>query len=157
MALAVATSAAAFDPFVDAVNGSDANDGSFSTPVKTIKKALTLVSASGTIHVRPGTYNTALGETFPITMPSDIKLQSVAGAATTIIDATGANARVFLCNANSNSTLIEGFTITGGLYQPAANANALGGGIFMDNNDQTTIKRCIITGNEARRYNGNGT
>ena len=155
--LAIATSAMAFDPFVDAVNGNDSNDGSFNTPVKTIKKALTLVSASGTIHVRPGTYNAALGETFPITMPSGIKLQSTGGAAATIIDATGANARVFLCSANSSSTLIEGFTITGGFYQPPTDgSNATGGGIFMDNNDQTTIKRCIIAGNEARGYNGNG-
>jgi IPT/TIG domain-containing protein/uncharacterized protein DUF1565 len=156
--LAITTSALAFDPYVDAVNGNDSNDGSFNTPVRTIKKALTLVTASGTIHVRPGTYNTGIGETFPITMPSGIKLQSTAGAASTTIDATGANARVLLCSANSSSTLIEGFTITGGFYQQPADGNsATGGGIFMDNNDQTTIKRCIIAGNEARGYNGNGS
>jgi hypothetical protein len=152
-----ATPVLAFDPYVDAVSGSDANNGAFSTPVKTIKKALTLVTANGTIRVRPGTYNSALGETFPITMPSGIKLQSTGGAAVTIIDATGANARVFLCSGNSNTTLIEGFTITGGFYQPPTDgSNATGGGIFMDNNDQTTIRRCILTGNEARGYNGNG-
>ena len=157
ISLAMATSALAFDPWVDAVNGSDANDGSFATPVKTIKKALTIVSASGTIHVRPGTYNTGLGETFPITMPSGIKLQSTMGASTTIIDATGANARVLLCSANTNATLIDGFTIKGGFYQPPVDgSNATGGAIFMDNNDQTTISRCIITGNEARGYNGTG-
>src|SRR5581483_8517122 len=77
--------------WVDASAGSDANAGTFASPVKTIKKALTI--ATDTIAVRPGTYNAALGETFPITVQSGIKLVSTSGAASTIIDATGANSR----------------------------------------------------------------
>ncbi len=140
-----ATTGAALDPnpWVDAVNGSDSNAGSVGAPFKTIKKALTAVGASGTIHVAAGTYNTALGETFPITVPSGIKLQSTVSASSTIIDATGANQTVLICSGNANTTLVEGFTITGGL-------SASGGGIYSSNLDQTTVSRCIITGNQAR-------
>lgn len=142
--------------WVDAATGADTNSGTFALPVKTIKKALTL--ATDTIMVRPGTYNTALGETFPITIPTGIKLQSTSGAASTIIDATGANTRVIHCSANANTTLVEGFTIKGGLFiEPADGNSANGGGILTDTSDQTTFSRCIITGNEVRGYNGNNT
>jgi hypothetical protein len=147
------------NPWVDAAAGNDStNAGTSDAPFKTIKKALTAVGVNGTIHVRPGTYNTALGETFPITVPSGLKLQSTAGPASTIIDATGANSRVLYFNGNSSSTLVEGFTITGGFYQPPADgSNATGGAIFIENSDQTAIKRCIFSGNEARGYNGTGS
>src|SRR5207302_8308882 len=124
------------NPWVDAVNGNDnTNAGTFDAPLRTITKAMTAVGPGGTIHVRPGTYNTSLGETFPITVPSGIKLQSTAGAASTIISASGApNSRVIHCDNNSNSTLIEGFTITGGHFQgPSDGSISRGGGIFTEN------------------------
>lgn len=150
------------NPYVDVVGGSDDNTGSSASPFRTIKKALTAVGANGTISVRPGTYNVGSGEIFPITIPSGVKLKSTAGAASTIIDASAANPRkrVIYCSANSNTTLLEGFTITGGLDAPAntgVQVNAQGGGIFTENDDQTTISRCIITGNTARGQDGNAT
>lgn len=145
------------DRWVDAFDGNDDNAGSSSSPLKTISKALTVVGANGTIHVHAGTYDTALGETFPITVPSGVKLQSTGGAAATIIDATGANTRVLYLTANSTDTLVEGFTITGGLFtQPADGRNAYGGGILAENDDRTTISRCIIAGNEVRGYDATG-
>ena len=149
---------AAFDPnpWVDAVSGNDTNNGTSGAPLRTIKKALTVVGFGGTIRVRPGTYNTTLGETFPITIPSAVKLQSTAGAASTIIDASGANprTRVLYCTANSNTTLVEGFTITGGLFTAPRPQSSYGGGILTEGGDQTTISRCIITGNQGRGYDG---
>ncbi|MEO6487393.1 MAG: DUF1565 domain-containing protein, partial [Thermoanaerobaculia bacterium] len=127
---AMATTSAAFDPnpWVDAVSGNDTNNGTSGAPLRTIKKALTAVGFGGTIRVRPGTYNTTLGETFPITIPSGITLRSTAGAATTIIDASGASprTRVLYCTANNNFTLVEGFTITGGLLTALAPGNSNG-------------------------------
>jgi len=144
------------NPWVDATNGNDSsNAGTFDAPFKTIKKALTAVGVNGTIHVRPGTYNTTLGETFPIVVPSGAKLQSTVGAASTIIDATGANKRVIELNGTSSSTLVEGFTITGGFFRGATDGSiSYGGGIRAYNSDQSSIKRCIITGNTVAGYNG---
>jgi hypothetical protein len=145
------------NPWVDAVNGNDSNYGDQSAPFKTITRALQAVGATGSIRVKPGTYNTALGETFPLTIPSGRTLRSTNGASLTVIDATGANTRVLYCNGNSNTTLVEGFTITGGLFtRPVDGGNANGGGIFTENNDQTTFSRCIITGNELRGYSATG-
>src|SRR5205807_580787 len=87
-------------------------------------------------------------------IPSGMTLQSTTGAASTIIDATGANTRALHCDGNFSTTLIEGFTITGGHYTAATLANAFGGGILTENSDATTISRCIITGNVAQGYAG---
>lgn len=157
-ATTTSVTAAAVDPnpWVDANAGNDTtNTGTSASPYKTIKKALTAVGPGGTIHVRPGTYNSALGETFPITVPSGITLQGTAAAASTIVDATGANTRVLYLSGNNIATTIEALTITGGLHTETGNGNGSGGGILAENGDQTTIKRCIITGNEVRGTPGN--
>lgn len=52
--------------YVDAVNGSNGNDGSYDRPYKTITRAITAAGVGDTIRVRAGTYDAALGESFPI-------------------------------------------------------------------------------------------
>lgn len=58
------------------------------SPCKTITYALTQAVANDTISVAVGTYNTALGETFPLSIVINLTLTD-AGAPSTIIDATG--------------------------------------------------------------------
>jgi len=69
--IAVSAAPVSKDLYVDANSGSDAiGDGTSGNPLKTITKALAIAGgASGrdTIHVAPGVYNAALGETFPLT------------------------------------------------------------------------------------------
>ncbi|NIR25458.1 MAG: DUF1565 domain-containing protein, partial [Gammaproteobacteria bacterium] len=47
-------------------------------------------SANDVINVKPGIYNTTVGEIFPLNLPHpDITLTSTAGASATIINGTG--------------------------------------------------------------------
>jgi len=79
------------------------------------------VTAGDTINVAAGTYNTAIGESFPISITkSNITLQG-AGKDTTIIDATGATGDYLavMRMANCNNVTISDFTLkgaTGGAY-----------------------------------------
>lgn len=52
--------------YVDAVNGSNANTGAFDSPFKTITRAITAARIGDTVRVAAGTYDAALGESFPI-------------------------------------------------------------------------------------------
>jgi len=62
--------------YVDAINGSDdTGTGSETTPYKTITWALSRARAGDVVHVAPGTYDTANGETLPITVPDDVTLE----------------------------------------------------------------------------------
>jgi uncharacterized repeat protein (TIGR02543 family) len=61
--------------FVDAVSGSDTNPGTSASPFKTITHALTFASVSGDqVNVKPGTYDTTNGETFPLQVPAGVIL-----------------------------------------------------------------------------------
>lgn len=141
--------------YVNAGTGNDSNSGlSSGTSFKTIKKAITVVTSGDTINVASGTYDTMNGETFPITMPSGVKLLG-SGALTTFIDAAGANQRVVNCNGNSSSTIITGFTLRNGIATGDFVNPGVGGGIYCSNGDQTTITRNIITNNIARGISGN--
>jgi len=142
--------------YVNAVTGNNiTGNGSIGSPFKTITKALSISATAGdSIKVAAGTYNKALGETFPIVMLTGRKLIGTAGAVTTIIDATGSKNRVFNCSGNSNTTIIQGFTITGGFANDTTSGGVTskGGGLLIDNNSQTIIQQNIITKDTARGY-----
>ena len=55
-----------YDYYVDASSGEDTNPGSASEPWKTITHAVGTAATDVKIRVLPGTYDAALGETFPI-------------------------------------------------------------------------------------------
>ncbi|UPY78688.1 DUF1565 domain-containing protein [Leptospira weilii] len=62
--------------YVDSISGSDVYPGTKSAPYRTITKALSASEADGTkvIYVAPGTYDTSIGETFPMYIPEDVNL-----------------------------------------------------------------------------------
>ncbi len=142
--------------YVNAATGNNSTGtGSVSAPFKTITKALSVSAVEGdSIKVAPGTYNTSLGETFPIEMLSGRKLIGVSGAKATVIDAAGSKNRVFNCIGNSNTTVIQGFTISNGfaIDTSSSGVTSKGGGIFIGNSSQTIIQQNIITKNTARGY-----
>ncbi len=76
--------------YVDAASGLDTNPGTSEEPFKTITHAVSVVGSDSIIGVLPGTYNTALGETFPITLKQgqmligDIPNKGLGAAATAI-------------------------------------------------------------------------
>ena len=68
------SSGQSFDWTVDAQAGDDTNAGTSDAPFKTITHALTEAVLGDFIKVRPGTYDTANGETFPIRVPGGVRL-----------------------------------------------------------------------------------
>jgi hypothetical protein len=143
--------------FVNASTGNDGNNGTSSgTAFKTIMHALSVAANTDVINVAAGTYNTGLGEIFPLNMVSGVTLTGTAGALSTIIDAAGAGTRVINCTGGSNTTVIQGFTITGGYNagNSSTNFTAHGGGISFTGGDQTTLQKNVITGNTAIGYGG---
>ncbi|NEO44685.1 MAG: DUF1565 domain-containing protein [Moorea sp. SIO4A3] len=60
--------------YVYPATGSDSADGSESTPFKTITKAFDSAESGDQIQLKPGTYNTGSGETFPLKAPSGVKI-----------------------------------------------------------------------------------
>jgi len=63
-----------FDWFVDAATGNDLNPGTSEAPFKTITHALQQVVLGDWIKVRPGTYNAANGEVFPLRVRGGVRL-----------------------------------------------------------------------------------
>lgn len=103
--------------------GSDANSGAFSTPMRTITaaliRAMTGQQVATTVNVFPGTYNLANGEIFPLLMPMHgIKLEAIAPGV--VINATGVGSStpaisvVLTPVTNFIPSIIRGFEITGG-------------------------------------------
>jgi len=140
--------------FVNAMTGSDGNAGTSSgTAFKTITKALSVVANGDVISVAAGTYNKTLGETFPLSMVSGVTLSGSAGAATTIIDATGDGHRVLNCISNSSTTIVQGFTITGGYAIDTSSFTnfSKGGGIYIEDGSPI-IQNNIITRDTVRGY-----
>jgi hypothetical protein len=152
----VARNAFATSRFVEPAGSDSTNDCSApSTPCKTITHALTQASSSDTISLAAGTYNVALGESFPLTIGVDLTVNG-ASARETIIDATGANARVVEINGASAVT-ISGVTITGGVASctgaacaPSVTGTAAAGGGLLNLGATLTLTRSTVSGNAAR-------
>ncbi len=144
--------------YVDADTGSDSNDGSQSSPWKTITHALAAVTGTEDypviINVAAGTYaSSANGETFPLNMEDYVSL-SGEDRNTTILDAEDAAYHVIDCTDAENLE-IEGLTITGGNANTGTTGKgSLGGGIFCKASSPI-IRENIITGNYAD-YAGGG-
>ena len=86
-----------------------------------------------------------------------VQLIGTGGASVTILDASAANPRVRVVETigGSSLTLLQGFTITGGVAPAEQIGNDVhGGGVYANG---ATISRNIITGNQARGTNGGGT
>ncbi|MDD5708249.1 MAG: DUF1565 domain-containing protein, partial [Kiritimatiellae bacterium] len=84
------------------------------TAFRTITHALSVARALTHIHIAAGTYNTAGGETFPLTMDK-IGLQLLgAGNETTIVDASGSPQSVIALSGAMGDARIHGLTLTGG-------------------------------------------
>lgn len=104
----------------------------------TIQAALNAAAPGDTILVAPGNYNETL------TWPSadGIRLVSEAGFSFTTIDAQQAGRVITIQGSHGRNTVLEGFTITGGLMMTSRNHGA---GLFVDSSP--TIRANRITGN----------
>lgn len=108
------------------------------------------VDGTDNVVVQAGTYKE------PIDFKGKhLRVSSANGPETTIIDATGiANtAVVTFKTAEAATSVLEGFTLTGGTGGPATTTIRGGGGIFIDK-AHPTVRNCIIKGNKSGRGGG---
>jgi len=137
------------DYYVDAVGGSDVTgNGSTGSPWQTITHALSqVIGPDVAIHVAAGTYNEALGESFPITMEPNVSLLG-AGYTTTIISGNESNNVIHFPSTATytETTVISGFKITGGSI--GVRVDGVGG-----NGSSPTIRGNWISGNNHGIYN----
>ncbi len=113
-------SARAGDYYVDAANGSNANSGTFASPWRTISfaHASAPTGAIERIHIAPGLYDTALGESFPIIIHGFQSTRQFVAAAqglgSVIVDAGGAGSAFMIISDHfyvAPGTLLEGLSI----------------------------------------------
>jgi hypothetical protein len=128
-----------------ATTGNNAGNCPANSPCKTITYALGVANAGDTISVAAGTYNHS-AEILPLIINKNLTI-SGAGAASTIIDATGANQRVI--TINSGTVTITGVTIMGG------NTSDVNGGAGIFNAGTLTLNNSIVSGNLAQ-FGGGG-
>ncbi len=85
-------------------SGSDAANGSSSTPVKTISRAIELARPGQTIIVEPGTYNEQINITSRVIIEGE-------DANTTIINASGQMNGINIMGPGANGTVISNLTV----------------------------------------------
>jgi uncharacterized repeat protein (TIGR01451 family) len=126
--------------YVDCASGTDSGDCTAS-PCKTIGYALSQANNGDTIRVAACTYTESLTLNKPVSLTSDC-------AEETIIHALSGE-RVMTINGATitNSTVISGFTITGG------NMSGRGGGIAIYSSSPM-LSHNIVTNNHASGYGG---
>ncbi|MDE2213325.1 MAG: peptidoglycan-binding protein [Patescibacteria group bacterium] len=77
------------DVYVDATNGSDSNDGTSGSPVKSINQALSLVADDGTVHVAAGSY-----DAFSVVGKTGVTIEGAAASSTIIAPTAFINTHV---------------------------------------------------------------
>jgi len=153
--ISLTTAVARQDYYVNASTGSNTpGNGSQANPWKTITYALGQISASGnTVRIAAGTYDTNLGETFPILLIDGVSLIG-AGSDVSIVDAKGTNTVIKAVSIIDPTTVVKGLAIQGG-----GNTNQ-GGGLFITAGSALKVDGCKITSNNvstataAKRYGG---
>ena len=128
--------------YVSANDGSDNNDGTETSPLKTIVHALTLVKDDGavtTINLNPGVYSpSSNGEHFPIVLPDNVHLIGDESENTVLDAEANANkeAATMIIKEVENVT-VANLTLTGG-YSEGHGCTG-GGGLLLAANDMFNL------------------
>ncbi len=116
----------------------------------TIQEGIALAQTGDTVLVAPGTYHEALDF-----LGKAITVRSEAGAASTIVDATGTGSpAVGFFSGEGPSSILQGFTLTGGSSSswPGTGISCFGAsGIAAP-----LIRDCVVTGNRSSAASGAG-
>jgi endonuclease/exonuclease/phosphatase family metal-dependent hydrolase len=120
-----------------------------------IQTAITYASDGDEIKVAPGTYHEAINF-----KNRAIRLYSSGGPEVTTINGTGHYHVVKCVNGEGPSTVLEGFTITGGNANGPDSNEKCGGGMY-NYKSSPTVTDCNFTGNTAQHaggmFNDNGS
>ena len=137
MIMSVSFSNAATIWYVSASSGNDSNGGkNWTSPLKTIQKAIDKASAGDTIMVTNGTYS-------PISVPARLEpltIQAAGSVDKCVINGGGKRCALLGSEATTNIYL-NGFTLTGG---SVSGQNTSGAGVKFG-----TLNMCVITKNSA--------
>jgi hypothetical protein len=111
----------------------------------TIQIAIVDAQPFDTIIVAPGTYH----ETINL-LGKAITVRSSGGADVTTIDATGLGHSVVTCiNREGPDTVLDGFTIIGGLGTDLGGGAGYAGGGMFNSGSSPTVTNCTFSGNSA--------
>jgi parallel beta helix pectate lyase-like protein len=126
------------------------NDGSGDAP--TIQAGIDSAAAGDTVLVGLGTYLENLS-----VIGKDLVLKSVSGPEATTLDGSSKQETVVYLSGQTRATVVEGFTITGGLGHFRAPYH-LGGGFYLDNGASPTIRgnRVVANGVSGSTDGGGG-
>jgi predicted outer membrane repeat protein len=114
-------------------------------PGQSIQSAINIASSGDTIVVAPGTYHEAIDF-----VGKAITVRSSGGPAVTTIDASAIQASaVTFASGEPASTVLEGFTVTGGVGTPFGSERN-GGAVYCWDADPV-IRNCAFEGNTANQ------
>ncbi len=139
-------------------DGNDSNDGSETSPFKTITHALSQVYGDiqepVTIYLYPGTYSPSTnGETFPLPMVKYVSIIGLtAGTRNDVIinaEATESAPSAVIISNHINNITLDSFTVTGGYSDHAYT----GGGMHFIGSS-FRLYNILVTGNHAFRGGG---
>ncbi|HEY5611027.1 MAG TPA: FG-GAP-like repeat-containing protein, partial [Thermoanaerobaculia bacterium] len=132
------TTATADDYYVATTGSNTTGTGTEASPWKTITYALSQITGTGkTLHVAAGTYDTTLGETFPINIKNGVSLAG-AGIDASILDAKGTGTVLRAASITDGHTRVEGFTIKGSGGAAGVGVSISGGSILRIANNKIT-------------------
>ena len=106
-----ATAAVSLSPallYADSALGQDSNPGTIDKPFKTIKQALTVVTAGQTIVLNPGIYDGASGETWAYKIPDKVIIKANSSGVV-LSSASGQDAFAFLGDGEIRYLTFKGF------------------------------------------------
>jgi predicted outer membrane repeat protein len=152
-----AGSLAAIDTFYVSPSGSNTTgNGSENQPWRSLKFALSQLQADSlnpkVIKLANGTYSAgATGEKFPINLKSWISIAGSDSLATIIQSNKSARA---LVGENIAHVVISGLTIRNGFAESDAGDSSRGGGLWLRDCRQLTLRNCVIRDNEAKTLGG---
>ncbi len=117
----------------------------------TIQKAIELAQGDDIILVAPGNYNESINYN-----GKAITLRSIDGAAVTVLDGWNLNDSVVKCiSGEGPSTVLDGFTITGGTgNEDLYSKNETVGGGLLCLHSSPTIQNCIFVDNSSTYQGG---
>lgn len=111
-----------------------------------IQSAVDAAAPGDTILVAPGTYDEN------VTIQKSLKLRSSAGAITTIISGGGRGSPVALWGTREEKITVQGFTLTGGAWNPEAGLgypHERGAGLYVDSVAEATIRDNVVIENQG--------
>lgn len=109
----------------------------------TIQAGINAASAGDQVLVSAGTYNEAINFN-----GKAITLRALSGAGSTTIDSTGLSSSTVTCSSGEgSSTVLDGFTVTGGVGTPFG-PDRLGGGMY-NQHTSPTVRNCVFRDNVA--------